>query len=111
MEHSPLRIGGLIFPGMDQMDFTGPFEVLSLIPNSTFHTLEGPVPRAGWPRAGTDSGYGVGGAGAGRHRQEALMEDDEVLGFLRTRARSACPLLSGLYWRTALRRGRTVARR
>jgi cyclohexyl-isocyanide hydratase len=30
-----LTIGGLIFPGMDQIDFTGPFEVLSRIPNST----------------------------------------------------------------------------
>lgn len=34
-----LRIGGLIFPNMDQCDFTGPFEALSRIPNSTFYTL------------------------------------------------------------------------
>lgn len=34
-----LRIGGLIFPDMDQCDFTGPFEVLSRLPDSTFHTL------------------------------------------------------------------------
>ncbi|AEI82059.1 hypothetical protein CNE_BB1p06390 (plasmid) [Cupriavidus necator N-1] len=34
-----LKIGGLIFPNMDQCDFTGPFEALSRIPNSTFHTL------------------------------------------------------------------------
>jgi cyclohexyl-isocyanide hydratase len=34
-----LHIGGLLFPGLDQADFTGPFEVLSRIPNSTFHVL------------------------------------------------------------------------
>ncbi len=34
-----LKIGGLIFPNFDQLDFTGPFEVLSRIPNSTFYTL------------------------------------------------------------------------
>jgi cyclohexyl-isocyanide hydratase len=30
-----LTIGALIFPRMDQIDFTGPFEVLSRIPDST----------------------------------------------------------------------------
>ena len=34
-----LQLGGLLFPGLDQADFTGPFEVLSRIPNSTFHIL------------------------------------------------------------------------
>lgn len=33
-----LHIGSLIFPGMDQIDFTGPFEVLSRLPDS-FHIL------------------------------------------------------------------------
>jgi cyclohexyl-isocyanide hydratase len=32
-------IGGLIFPGLDQVDFTGPFEVLSRIPDSSFLVL------------------------------------------------------------------------
>ena len=32
-----LNIGALIYPRMDQIDFTGPFEVLSQIPDSTFH--------------------------------------------------------------------------
>jgi cyclohexyl-isocyanide hydratase len=31
-----LLIGGIIFPEVDQLDFTGPFEVLSEIPNSKF---------------------------------------------------------------------------
>ncbi len=34
-----LIIGGLIFPGLDQVDFTGPFEVLSRIPDSSFLVL------------------------------------------------------------------------
>ena len=34
-----LQIGGLLFPALDQADFTGPFEVLSRLPNSTFHVL------------------------------------------------------------------------
>ena len=35
-----LHIGALIFPDMDQSDFTGPFEVLSRIPNPHFTSLE-----------------------------------------------------------------------
>ena len=31
-----LQIGSLVFDGMDQIDLTGPFEVLSRIPNSTY---------------------------------------------------------------------------
>jgi cyclohexyl-isocyanide hydratase len=34
-----LTIGAFVFPGQDQIDFTGPFEVLSRIPNSTFVVL------------------------------------------------------------------------
>ena len=34
-----LTIGGLIFPRMDQIDFTGPFEVLSRISKSTIHVI------------------------------------------------------------------------
>jgi cyclohexyl-isocyanide hydratase len=34
-----LTIGALIFPRLDQIDFTGPFEVLSRIPNSTIHVI------------------------------------------------------------------------
>lgn len=31
-----LAIGTFVFPGQDQIDFTGPFEVLSRISNPTF---------------------------------------------------------------------------
>jgi cyclohexyl-isocyanide hydratase len=34
-----LTIGCLIFPRLDQIDFTGPFEVLSRIPNSTIRVI------------------------------------------------------------------------
>jgi cyclohexyl-isocyanide hydratase len=34
-----LTVGALIFPRMDQIDFTGPFEVLSRIPDSTIHAI------------------------------------------------------------------------
>ena len=34
-----LNLGGVLFPNLDQADFTGPFEVLSCIPNSTFYVL------------------------------------------------------------------------
>jgi cyclohexyl-isocyanide hydratase len=34
-----LHIGALLFERMDQIDFTGPFEVLSKIPNSSFHVI------------------------------------------------------------------------
>jgi len=38
-ERKHLNIGCLIYPRMDQIDFTGPFEVLSRIPNSTLHVI------------------------------------------------------------------------
>ena len=31
-----LQIGSLLFEGVDQIDLTGPFEVLSRLPNSTY---------------------------------------------------------------------------
>jgi cyclohexyl-isocyanide hydratase len=34
-----LQIGSLLFEGLDQIDLTGPFEVLSRIPNSTYRVF------------------------------------------------------------------------
>ena len=34
-----LQIGSLVFEGLDQIDLTGPFEVLSRIPNSTYRVF------------------------------------------------------------------------
>ena len=36
-----MNIGIIIFPRMDQIDFTGPFEVLSRVPGAAIHVLEG----------------------------------------------------------------------
>ena len=37
--NNQLQLGAILFDGMDQADFTGPFEVLSRLPNSEFHIL------------------------------------------------------------------------
>jgi len=36
-----LQIGSLLFEGIDQIDLTGPFEVLSRIPNTTYRFTGG----------------------------------------------------------------------
>ena len=41
-----LHIGSLLFEGIDQIDLTGPFEVLSRIPNSTYRILRQKRPKA-----------------------------------------------------------------
>ncbi|WP_148599012.1 DJ-1/PfpI family protein [Aquisphaera giovannonii] len=92
-----LRIGMILFPRMDQIDFTGPFEVLSRLPDSTIHVLakeEEPVrdvmgliltPEGSLASAPPlDILVVPGGPG-----QEALMEDEAVLGFLRDRSAKA----------------------
>jgi cyclohexyl-isocyanide hydratase len=97
VETKPLCVGGLIFPGMDQMDFTGPFEVLSLIPYVRFHILWKDLTPVRDGRgllltpdtALRDSPELDVLLVPGGHGQEALMEDNEVLEFLRARARVA----------------------
>ncbi len=93
-----LRIGSLLFEGVDQIDLTGPFEVLSRIPNSTYRiyakTME-PVRDLKGLRLTPDATLAEappldvlhvpGGFG-----QEALMEDAEVLGWIRQQAAGAC---------------------
>lgn len=92
-----LQIGAIIFPGMDQADFTGPFEVLSRVPDSTYHVIAkelSPVrdarglvftPEKRLPESPrldvlhVPGGYGV----------DALMEDEEVLSFIRQQAATA----------------------
>jgi cyclohexyl-isocyanide hydratase len=90
----PLTIGFLLFPRLTQLDFTGPFEVLSRLPGATVKLL--------WKQAGpvrSDTGLTMladtalaeappldiicvpGGPGVA-----ALMEDAEVLDFLRAQA-------------------------
>lgn len=97
-----LLIGSLLFEGLDQIDLTGPFEVLSRIPNSTYRiygkTTE-PVRDVKGLRLAPDAAlvdappldvlHVPGGFG-----QEALMEDAEVLAWIRQQAAGACSIFS-----------------
>ncbi len=97
-----LEIGSLVFEGIDQIDLTGPFEVLSRIPNSTYRLYvrtPGPVrdikglrlipdaTLADAPRL--DVLHIPGGYG-----QEVLMENEEVLGWIRRQATGARAVFS-----------------
>jgi cyclohexyl-isocyanide hydratase len=93
----PINIGAMIFPNVDQCDFTGPFEVLSRLPDSTFHVvwkrkepirdyhgliLTPEADLAECPKLDVlviPGGYG----------QETLMDDEEVLSFVRAQSRNA----------------------
>jgi len=97
-----LQIGSLLFEGLDQIDLTGPFEVLSRIPNSTYRIygkttalmrdlrglrLTADAILAEAPQL--DLLHVPGGFG-----QEALMDDDEVLTWIRDQASGARCLFS-----------------
>jgi cyclohexyl-isocyanide hydratase len=92
-----LQIGSLLFEDIDQIDLTGPFEVLSRIPNSTYRIygktadairdLRGLrlTPDAALSDAPQlDVLHVPGGFG-----QEALMEDGEVLDWIARQAEGA----------------------
>jgi cyclohexyl-isocyanide hydratase len=97
-----LQIGSLLFADLDQIDLTGPFEVLSRIPNATCRvygkTLE-PVRDLNGLKLAADGTLAdappldvlhiPGGFG-----QEALMEDAEVLDWIRRQASGACHIFS-----------------
>jgi len=96
-DSSHLQIGSLIFPQIDQSDFTGPFEVFSRIPSSTYHVIakdKRPLrdmrgliltPEKTFTEVGRlDLLHVPGGAG-----QEALMDDEETLSFIRAQAANA----------------------
>ena len=97
-----LEIGSLMFDGMDQIDLTGPFEVLSRIPNSTYRLYAKTeravrdvkglrlLPDADLAEAPVlDVLHVPGGFG-----QEALMEDEALLGWLRRQAAGARAVFS-----------------
>ena len=97
-----LKIGSLLFEDLDQIDLTGPFEVLSRIPNATCRIYAKSIqpvrdvmglritPDATLAEAPQlDILHIPGGPG-----QEALMEDEEVLGWLRSQAEGAKNVLS-----------------
>ncbi len=97
-----LQIGSLLFEGLDQIDLTGPFEVLSRIPNATYRiyaksadpvkdvaglTLVADAALAAAPKL--DVLHVPGGPG-----QQALMEDEAVLGWVRAQAAGALCVFS-----------------
>jgi transcriptional regulator GlxA family with amidase domain len=97
-----LQIGSLLFEGVDQIDLTGPFEVLSRIPNSTHRIyskscepvrdlrglqLTADAALADAPQL--DVLHVPGGFG-----QEALMEDKDVLGWIAEQAAGAHSVFS-----------------
>jgi cyclohexyl-isocyanide hydratase len=99
---TPLQIGSLLFEGLDQIDLTGPFEVLSRIPNSTYRIYgktTAPVRDLKGLRLTPDAALAdapqldvlhvPGGFG-----QEALMEDAEVLAWIKQQAAGARSIFS-----------------
>ena len=89
-----LQIGSLLFEGLDQIDLTGPFEVFSRIPNSTYRVFgrtTAPVRDLRGLRLMADAAlteapqldllHVPGGFG-----QEALMDDEDVLTWVRDQA-------------------------
>jgi cyclohexyl-isocyanide hydratase len=92
-----LSIGGLIFPDMDQCDFTGPFEALARIPNSTFKTIwKDKHPVRDWAGMQLLADTTIDEAPQldvllvpGGYGQQALMEDEVVLSFIRKQAAGA----------------------
>lgn len=93
LEHH-LQIGSLLFESIDQIDLTGPFEILSRLPNAThriYAKTMAPVRDVNGlilsPHATLDQAprldvlHVPGGPG-----QQALMEDEAVLGWLRRQA-------------------------
>ncbi len=94
---APLQIGLLVFPKLTQLDLTGPLQVFSSVPGATVHLI--------WKRIEPVESDGVltliptvtfadcpqldvicvpGGAGA-----DDMIDDEEVLGFLRGQAAAA----------------------
>jgi cyclohexyl-isocyanide hydratase len=97
-----LQIGSLVFEGLDQIDLTGPFEILSRIPNSTYR-IYGKTADAVRDVKGLRLTPDAALADAppldvlhvpGGFGQEALMEDAEVLGWIRQQAAGACSIFS-----------------
>ena len=103
ISHAPhLHIGSLLFEGIDQIDLTGPFEVLSRIPNASYRIYAKtmtPVRDLKGLRLTPDATLAdappldvlhvPGGFG-----QESLMEDAPVLDWIQQQAASACRIFS-----------------
>ena len=97
MQGKSLEIGLLFFPGMTQLDVTGPFEIFSRLPNTRVHLLWKRIepitsdvgltlmPTTAFADCPDLDVLCVGG-GPG---QIDIMDDQEVIDFLREKGRSA----------------------
>jgi cyclohexyl-isocyanide hydratase len=91
MTTQSLSVGCLIFEQMDQIDFTGPFEVLSRMPDSTIQIIGkevAPIHDVQGLRLFPDICIAEAGlfdvlVVPGGYGQQALMHDEEVLGLIR----------------------------
>jgi cyclohexyl-isocyanide hydratase len=97
-----LEIGSLLFDGLDQIDLTGPFEVLSRIPNSTYRIYgltEETVRDVQGLRLTPDSVIEAAPAldvlhVPGGFGQQQLMHDERLLRWLRLQTENAKCVLS-----------------
>ena len=91
------HIGILVFPGVQQLDLTGPYEVFASLPDTKVHLIwkdRGPITSATGLVLGPTMTFGEcptldvicvpGGGGV-----NALLEDTETLAFIRAQARQA----------------------
>ena len=91
----PLSVGCLIFERMDQIDFTGPFEVLSRMPDTSIQIIGkdvAPVRDVQGLRLSPDVSIAEAGlfdvlVVPGGYGQQALMHDEEVLELIRDHVR------------------------
>ena len=97
MSSKPIHIGIVFFPGMTQLDVTGPFEVLARLPNARVHLLwkriEPVISDVGLPLMPTttfsdcpDLDIFCIGGGPG---MTSVMDDDEVISFVREKGGAA----------------------
>lgn len=90
----PLSVGCLIFPQMDQIDFTGPFEVLSRMPDTTVCGMaKEPAPVRDVQGLHLTPDLSIAEAGTfdvllvpGGYGQQALMHDEQVLALIQKHA-------------------------
>lgn len=97
-----LQIGSLLFEGIDQIDLTGPFEVLSRVPNATYRIYArdaAPVRDVRGLRLTADAALAEAPSldvlhVPGGYGQEALMEDAVILDWVRRQAAGALCVFS-----------------
>lgn len=102
MTQRHLQIGSLLFEGLDQIDLTGPYEVLARIPDATYRIYarsEAPVRDVRGLRLGPDASLAAAPQldllhVPGGYGQEALMEDEEVLAWIRAQAAGGACIFS-----------------